>query len=224
MFMKLETVKDLGLQEVYSENVDFKELYSCVEEYRCSENLQYDIDAQILKTVCLLTNVDVNIIINQDNENLQAGESIKWHDELISKFEILKKCFWWSFEYNYSTEEEYPAVSLLMDYSQFNEAIEKYYDATTKIDNDYEEGLISLDQHEKLIEETYISHGCKVYHEQYMNSEKPMKCEIDDQLIKDKDHIFGTMKLYVGPETLNDDEFNILISEVKEELSKIYKI
>lgn len=91
-----------------------------------------------------------------------------------------------------------------------------------KISSDFDNELISFDESERLTQATYEKFGCNIYHDKYLNYKNLMDCDAADKIIKDDNHVFGEMKLYIQDEKNSD--FHLSIMNVKNALSELYEI
>jgi hypothetical protein len=59
-------------------------------------------------------------------------------------------------------------------------------------------------------------------YDKYLNSKNLIDCDEADKIIKDDEHIFGEMKLYIQDE--KNPEFHLSVAAVKKALSELYNI
>ena len=233
MFLEKVEFDKLGLQVVGVEELDYEQLDAAIEEFQCSEDLMAEIDSEIIKVVCTMTDINYSELVDSMKKrahtiselNCLTTDDMKidfWSEDLKNSMAKLQEFFWWSLEYNYSEDTEFPAVSMFMKVTDFNKTADAYYAELEKISSDFDNELISFDESESLTQEVYEKYGCNIYHDKYLNSKNLIDCDKADKIIKDDDHIFGEMKLYIQDE--KSSEFHLSVAAVKKALSELYEI
>ena len=233
MFLEKVEFNKLGLQVVGVEELDYEQLDAAIEEFQCSEDLMAEIDSEIIKVVCTMTDINCSELIASMKKrahtiselNCLTTDDMKldfWSDDLKNSMAKLQEFFWWSLEYNYSEDPEFPAVSMFMKVSDFNKTADAYYTELERISSDFDNELISFDESEIANQAAYEKFGCNIYHDKYLNYKNLIDCDAADKIIKDDNHVFGEMKLYIQDEKNSD--FNLSIMNVKKALSELYEI
>ena len=233
MFLEKVEFNKLGLQVVGVEELDYEQLDAAIEEFQCSEDLMAEIDSEIIKVVCTMTDINYSELVDSMKKrahtiselNCLTTDGMKldfWSDDLNNSMAKLREFFWWSLEYNYSEDPEFPAVSMFMKVTDFNKTADAYYTELERISSDFDNELISFDESEIANQAAYEKFGCNIYHDKYLNYKNLIDCDAADKIIKDDNHVFGEMKLYIQDEKNSD--FHLSIMNIKKALSELYEI